>query len=79
MCKIDDEKVLETGKEYDPLDAASMLKMMMDQQKDHFWRDQRVEITKILLQRSDLRPDVSAGQVVDMADKIVEQLKSYGD
>lgn len=64
---------------YEPLDTTAMLKEMMDSVKGHFWRDQRVEIVKILLRRGDLSPDASTGDVVAIADNIIQKLKAYGD
>lgn len=60
---------------YEPLDTTAMLKDMMDSMKGHFWRDQRVEIAKILLQS----PLAEPRKVAELADEIVQKLKSYGD
>jgi len=59
----------------EPLDTAAMMKEMLESVKSHFWRDQRVEIAKILLRRGDL----NLSQVAELADKIVQKLKTYGD
>lgn len=56
-------------------DTAAMMKEVVDSLKIHFWRDQRVEIAKILLRRG----DVNIGDVAEKADKIIQQLKTYGD
>ena len=56
-------------------DTAAMMKEVMDSLKCHFWRDQRVEIAKILLRRG----DVAMSQVVELADEIVQKLRTYGD
>lgn len=63
---------------YEPLGTTAMLKEMMDSVKGHFWRDQRVEIVKILLRREDLDYEEDA-EVVEVADKIIQKLKAYGD
>lgn len=57
-------------------DTTAMMKEMLDSLKSHFWRDQRVEIAKILLQR---RMDVDIPQVAEKAEEIIQQLKAYGD
>lgn len=57
------------------LDTAAMMKDVVDSLKSHFWRDQRAEIAKILLRRD----DVGIWDVAEKADKIVRQLKEYGD
>lgn len=59
----------------EPLDSIAMMKDMLDSMKTHFWRDQRVEIAKILLRREDLK----VTEVAMMADEIVRKLKSYGE
>ena len=61
--------------ELEPLGNITMLKDMIDSMKNHFWRDQRVEIVKIMLSRE----NVCFSQVVETADEIVQKLKSYGD
>ena len=60
---------------YEPLDTTVMMKEMVDSLKSHFWRDQRVEIAKMLLRRD----DVNIWDVAEKADKIVQKLKTYGD
>lgn len=60
--------------EFDP---NGYLKEILEMQKSHFWRDQRVEIVKILLQRNDL--SLRKMDVVGFADEIVQQLKALGD
>ena len=60
---------------YEPLDTAVMMKEVLDSVKSHFWRDQRVEIAKILLRRD----DVIIWDVAEKADKIMQKLKEYGD
>lgn len=56
-------------------DTAAMMKDVLDSLKSHFWRDQRVEIAKILLQSSIIEPR----KVAEVADEIVQKLKEYGD
>lgn len=56
-------------------DTTAMMKEVLDSVKSHFWRDQRVEIAKILLRRD----DVNIWDVAEKADKIVQKLKEYGD
>lgn len=56
-------------------DTTAMMKNVLDSLKSHFWRDQRVEIAKILLRRD----DVGIWDVAEKADKIVQKLKEYGD
>ena len=56
-------------------DTASMMKEVVDSLKHHFWRDQRVEIAKMLLRRG----DVDVSQVPELAEEIVQKLKEYGD
>lgn len=60
---------------YEPLETASMIKEMMDSLKGHFWRDQRVEIVKILLRRE----DADFSHVAEKADEIIQKLKAFGD
>jgi len=60
---------------YEPLDTTAMMKEVVDSLKNHFWRDQRVEIAKMLLRRG----DVDVSQVPELADEIVQKLKTYGD
>lgn len=60
---------------YEPLDTAAMMKEVLDSVKSHFWRDQRVEIAKMLLRRG----DVDLPQVPELAEEIVQKLKEYGD
>ena len=55
--------------------TTAMMKEVVDSLKIHFWRDQRVEIAKILLRRD----DVGIWDVAEKADKIIQQLKAYGD
>ena len=57
------------------LDTTAMMKEMLDSMKGHFWRDQRVEIAKILLKRE----NVDLSKVAETADGIIQKLKSYGD
>ena len=57
------------------LDTTAMMKEMLDSMKGHFWRDQRVEIAKMLLRRG----DVDLSQVPEKAEEIIQQLKAYGD
>ena len=57
-------------------DTTAMMKEVLDSVKSHFWRDQRVEIAKMLLQR---RMDVDLSQVAEKAEEIIQQLKAYGD
>lgn len=56
-------------------DTTAMMKDVPDSLKNHFWRDQRVEIAKMLLRRG----DVDVSQVAELADGIVQKLKNYGD
>lgn len=56
-------------------DTAAMMKEVVDSLKSHFWRDQRVEIAKMLLRRV----DVDIPQVAEKAEEIIQQLKAYGD
>ena len=56
-------------------DTAAMMKEVLESVKSHFWRDQRVEIAKMLLRRG----DVDVSQVPELADGIVQKLKTYGD
>lgn len=56
-------------------DTTAMMKEVVDSLKIHFWRDQRVEIAKILLRRD----DVYVSQVAELSDEIVQKLKTYGD
>lgn len=56
-------------------DTTAMMKEVVDSLKIHFWRDQRVEIAKMLLRRG----DVDFLQVAELADEIVQKLKTYGD
>lgn len=56
-------------------DTTAMMKEVVDSLKTHFWRDQRVEIAKMLLRRG----DVDVSQVAELADEIVQKLKTYGD
>jgi len=56
-------------------DTAAMMKDVVDSLKHHFWRDQRVEIAKMLLRRD----DVDLSQVPELAEEIVQKLKEYGD
>lgn len=56
-------------------DTTAMMKEVLDSLKNHFWRDQRVEIAKMLLRRG----DVDVSQVAELADEIVQKLKTYGD
>jgi len=56
-------------------DTTAMMKEVLDSVKSHFWRDQRVEIAKILLRRD----DVGIWDVAEKADMIVQKLKEYGD
>ena len=56
-------------------DATAMMKEVVDSLKSHFWRDQRVEIAKMLLRRG----DVDMSQVAEKAEEIIQQLKAYGD
>lgn len=56
-------------------DTTAMMKEVVDSLKNHFWRDQRVEIAKILLRRD----DVIIWDVAEKADQIVQKLKEYGD
>lgn len=60
---------------YEPLGTTAMLKDMVDSMKGHFWRDQRVEIAKILLQHTLVEPR----KVAEIADEIIQKLKAYGD
>lgn len=55
--------------------TTAMMKEVLDSVKSHFWRDQRVEIAKMLLRRD----DVNIWDVAEKADKIVQKLKTYGD
>lgn len=57
------------------MDSTAMMRELVDSLKAHFWRGQRVEIAKILLRRE----NVDLSQVAEMADKIVQKLKGYGD
>ena len=56
-------------------DTAAMMKDVLESVKSHFWRDQRVEIAKMLLRRG----DVDMSQVAEKAEEIIQQLKAYGD
>lgn len=56
-------------------DTTAMMKEVVDSLKSHFWRDQRVEIAKMLLRRM----DVDIPQVAEKAEEIIQQLKAYGD
>lgn len=56
------------------LDTTAMMKEMMDSLKGNFWRDQRVEVAKILLKRE----NVDLSKVAETADGIIQKLKSYG-
>lgn len=56
-------------------DTTAMMKEVVDSLKSHFWRDQRVEVAKMLLRRG----DVNIWDVAEKADKIIQQLKTYGD
>ena len=56
-------------------DTTAMMKEMLDSVQSHFWRDQRVEIAKMLLRRD----DVDFSQVAEKAEEIIQQLKAYGD
>ena len=56
-------------------DTTAMMKEVVDSLKSHFWRDQRVEIAKILLRRD----DVIIWDVAEKADRIVQKLQEYGD
>lgn len=56
-------------------DTAAMMKEVLDSVKSHFWRDQRVEIAKMLLRRT----DVDIPQIAEKAEEIIQQLKAYGD
>ena len=56
-------------------DTTAMMKEVVDSLKSHFWRDQRVEIAKMLLRRG----DVDLSQVPELAEEIVQKLKEYGD
>lgn len=56
-------------------DTAAMMKEVLDSVKSHFWRDQRVEIAKMLLQRG----DVDIPLVPEKAEEIIQKLKEYGD
>lgn len=56
-------------------DTAAMMKEVLDSVKSHFWRDQRVEIAKMLLRRG----DVDIPQVPEKAEEIIQKLKEYGD
>lgn len=56
-------------------DTTAMMKDVVDSLKIHFWRDQRVEIAKMLLRRG----DVDLSQVPELAEEIVQKLKAYGD
>lgn len=60
---------------YEPLDStADVIKELLEKQQGHFWRDQRVEIVKILL-----RENAPIDEVVEVADGIIQKLKAYGD
>lgn len=56
-------------------DTTAMMKEMLDSMKGHFWRDQRVEIAKILLRRE----NVDMSRVAAQAEEIIAKLKGYGD
>lgn len=56
-------------------DTTAMMKEVVDSLKSNFWRDQRVEIAKILLRRD----DVIIWDVAEKADRIVQKLQEYGD
>jgi hypothetical protein len=62
-------------KDFDP---SRYLKEILEMQKSHFWRDQRVEIVKILLQSVDLSK-VTTASVVNNAEDIIQKLKALGD
>lgn len=57
------------------LDTTAVMKEMLDSMKGNFWRDQRVEVAKILLKRE----NVDLSKVAETADGIIQKLKSYGD
>lgn len=56
-------------------DTTAMMKEVLDSVKSHFWRDQRVEIAKMLLRRT----DVDIPLIAERAEEIIQQLKAYGD
>lgn len=58
----------------EPFDTAAMLEKILDRQLNTFWRDQRVEIVKILLGHG-----ASVEEVVSMADDIIRRLKEIED
>lgn len=59
-------------------DPSGYLKEILEMQRSHFWRDQRVEIVKILLQSVDLST-VTTASVVNNAEDIIKILKALGD
>ena len=59
-------------------DPSGYLKEILEMQRSHFWRDQRVEIVKILLQSVDLST-VTTASVVNNAEDIIQRLKALGD
>lgn len=61
--------------EFDP---SGYLKEILEMQRSHFWRDQRVEIVKILLQSVDFSK-VTTADVVNNAEDIIQRLKALGD
>lgn len=61
--------------EREPLGTTAMLEKILDRQLNTFWRDQRVEIVKILLAHGGGTPE----SVVSMADDIIRRLKEIED
>lgn len=55
---------------------AEYLNRVMDMQKDNFWRDQRVEFVKILLQRE---TNFTSTDMVNYAEELIQRLKAFGN
>lgn len=76
LCDIDESPFASNPPipERKEFDTTSMFAKILDNQMNSFWRDQRVEIVKILLAHG-----TSLYEVVQMADMIIRQLKEIED
>lgn len=71
------EVSLEEIQQYGSLNATSILEKALEYQTKNFWRDQRVEIVKILLRSANPFGDLEP--LVAKADAIIQKLKSCKD